>query len=76
MQTQLKSFTGDRTGNVQFNIAAAMIGRSVGLILRRKKIVHGVVSAVSNVAGMPKLVVDGTRYDLKRILTVMPAAFN
>jgi hypothetical protein len=55
-------------------MAAAMIGRTVGLWNGGKKITRGVVSAVFTEAGRPKLVVDGLRYDPSQILTVTPTA--
>lgn len=74
MQTQVQSHSSRNTGELRFNMAAAMIGRTVGLWNGGKKITRGVVSAVFTEAGRPKLVVDGLRYDPSQILTVTPTA--
>lgn len=62
--------------DVRVNLATALIGRTVGLLIGRKTITRGVVSAVSTEAGMPKLVVRGAQYDVSQILTVTPTAFK
>ena len=63
--------------SIQFNLAKAMIGSFVGVVNRKKEFVRGQVSAVaSGRRGQPRVVVDGTRYDLNQILTVTPFAFN
>lgn len=76
MQYQVPAHVTKDSGQLHFNLAAAMIGRTVGLWQGGTTITHGVVSAVLTVAGRPKLVVDGVRYDLSQILTVTPTTNN
>ncbi len=66
----------DVLGVIRSHIAEAMVGRAVDLLVDAQHITHGVVAGVLNEAGKPKLLVDGHRYDLNQILTVMPASFN
>ena len=63
-------------GLIREHIAEHMIGCAVDLLVDATHIAHGVVTGVLTEAGMPKLVVDGHRYDLSQILTVAPAGFN
>lgn len=64
-------------GDVRFKLATALIGRTVGLLIGRKTITRGVVSAVLTEGGdTQKLVVRGARYDVSQILTVTPTASN
>jgi hypothetical protein len=65
-----------RSGVVRKNIARAMVGRTVNLLVNAQTVAHGVVSGVLTEAGMPKLVVDGMRYDLNQILTATPSSFD
>ena len=65
-----------RFGAVRKNIARAMIGRTVDLLVDAQTIAHGVVTGVLTEAGMPKLVVGGMSYDLNQILTATPASFD
>jgi hypothetical protein len=65
-----------RFNAVRKNIARAMVGRSVDLFVDAQTVAHGVVTGVLTEAGMPKLVVDGMRYDLNQILTATPASFD
>lgn len=59
---------------IRFNLAHAMVGSIVNVMSRQKKVVHGVVKSVSDVHGNPRLVVQGARYDLDQVLTVVPAS--
>ena len=76
-----KSTTPDRTPGrsqpsvVSLHMAEALIGQTVHL-RAVGKISHGVVAGVFAEARMPKLVVNGRRYSLSQILTVMPTSLN
>jgi hypothetical protein len=78
MNTTLKPRMGikDRCRTVRKHIAKALVGQSVDLLTTEHTIVHGVVSGVLTEAGIPKLLVDGARYDLSQILTAMPATLD
>ncbi len=60
----------DELNVIRKNIAGAMIGRTVDLIGKGRKLRHGIVTGVLVEAGMPKIVVGGSSYDLDRVLTV------
>lgn len=66
----------NRIRAIRTNIAQAMIGRTVDLLAGANSIAHGVVAGVLTESGMPKLVVGGTKYDLKQLLTVTPTTLN
>jgi hypothetical protein len=66
----------DGLGAIRAHMAQAIIGSEVDLLVDATHITHGVVTGVFNEAGTPKLVVDGSRYDLDQILTVAPASHN
>jgi len=68
--------TRDKGRVVRNHIAKSLVGHTVDLLVDAKTIVHGVVTGVMTEAGTPKLVVDGTRYDLNQILTATPAALE
>ena len=74
----LNSKTGrrDKCRVVRKHIARALVGQTVDLLVDAQTIVHGVVTGVMTEAGTPKLVVDGTNYDLNQILTAMPASLD
>lgn len=57
---------------VSFNMANALVGRSVDILVS-KKVTHGVVTGVLTEAGKPRIVVGRTSYDLRQILTITPA---
>jgi hypothetical protein len=57
---------------VSLNMANAMVGRTVDLLVS-KKVTHGVVTGVLTEAGKPRIVVGRTSYDLRQILTITPA---
>lgn len=57
---------------VSLNMAQALVGRSVDLLVSRK-VTHGVVTGVLTEAGKPRIVVGRTSYDLRQILTITPA---
>lgn len=57
-------------------MAEHMIGNTVDLLIGSKTILHGTVTGVLTEAGKPKLVVNGRRYDINQVLTVLPATFN
>jgi hypothetical protein len=63
---------GSPLGDIRVHMARAMIGRTVELLADTHRITHGIVTAVFTEAGMPKLLVDGTRYDMNQVLTVVP----
>jgi hypothetical protein len=65
-----------RLGDIRFHMARAMIGRTVQLLADTQRITHGVVTAVFTEAGMPKLLVGGSRYDMNQVLTVAPTLLN
>ncbi len=58
------------------HLARALIGQSVELLVDAHTIVQGIVSGVLTEAGHPKLVVDGSRYELHQILTAIPATLG
>ena len=57
------------------HIAESMIGRTVDLLVGAR-IKHGVVAGVFTEAQVPKIVVNGLKYNLSQILTVSPTSFN
>jgi hypothetical protein len=61
---------------IRKKMARSMVGRTVDLLADARTIAHGVVSGVLVVDGIPKLVVDGMRYNLNQILTVSPQRLN
>ncbi|HLP77759.1 MAG TPA: hypothetical protein VK327_12675 [Candidatus Paceibacterota bacterium] len=61
---------------VRSQMAAHLIGNAVDLMTRSKTILHGTVTGVLTEAGKPKVVVNGRRYDMNQIVTVLPATFN
>ena len=65
-----KHFFDDKLGQIRRNIASAMIGRTVSLLADAKTIARGMVAGVLVEAGTAKIVVNGHRYDLDRVLTV------
>lgn len=58
---------------LSFNLANAMVGRTVDVLVGTKKVTHGVVTGVLTEAGKPRIVVGRTSYDLRQILTITPA---
>ncbi len=58
---------------VSLNMANALVGRTVDLLVGAKKMTHGVVSGVLTEAGKPRIVVGRASYDLRQILTITPA---
>ena len=58
---------------VSLNMANALVGRTVDLLVGSKKVTHGVVSGVLTEAGKPRIVVGRASYDLRQILTISPA---
>jgi flagellar basal-body rod modification protein FlgD len=52
--------------------ANALLGQTVGLQVNQDNMATGVVSAVQIVAGTPKIVVDGTPFDLSQVLSIKP----
>ena len=61
---------------IRSNIALSMIGRVVDLMVSAEKITHGLVTAVFIENDVPKIVVNGSGYDLSQVLTVVPASLN
>ena len=60
----------DKLGEIRKNIASAMIGRTVSLMVNAKTIANGMVAGVIVEAGAPKIIVNGHFYDLDKVLTV------
>ena len=58
---------------VSLNMANALVGRTVDLLVGTKKVTHGVVSGVLTEAGKPRIVVGRASYDMRQILTISPA---
>jgi hypothetical protein len=61
---------------IRSHIAASMIGQAVHLLVGSGQVTHGVVSGVQVEDGSPKILVEGSRYDLEQVLTVTPATLN
>lgn len=57
---------------VSLNMAQALVGRTVDVLVGTKKVTHGVVSGVLTEAGKPRIVVGRSSYDLRQILTISP----
>ncbi len=57
---------------IRHHMAEALIGRTVGVISRGKRVTHGVVSGVINEDGIDKLIIGRHEYDLNQLLTVLP----
>jgi flagellar basal-body rod modification protein FlgD len=66
MQTSLAGLRSQQ----DFVSANALLGREVNLQTDQDTIVHGVVSAVTIEAGMPKIVVNDQAYDMSSLLSV------
>ena len=60
----------DKLGEIRKNIASAMIGRTVSLMVNAKTIANGMVAGVIVEAGAPKIIVNGRHYDPDQVLTV------
>lgn len=58
---------------VRSHMAEHMIGNAVELLDGSEAILFGVVTGVATEAGMPKIVVNGRRYDINQVLTILPA---
>ena len=58
---------------LSLNMANALVGRTVDLLVGTKRITHGVVTGVLTEAGKPRIVVGRASYDLRQILTISPA---
>lgn len=56
--------------------ANSLLGRTVEIQDGSGAIITGPVSAVQMVEGMPKLVVNGRRFDLGQLSSITPAAIN
>ena len=61
---------------IRSHIAASMVGRAVDLMVTSGKTAHGIVTDVLIESGAPKIVVGGSRYDMRQVLTVAPALLN
>jgi len=57
---------------IRHHMAEALIGRKVGVLSRRNRVTHGIVTGVINEDGVDKLVIGGMEYDLRQLLTVLP----
>jgi hypothetical protein len=58
-----------RLGVIRKKLARAMVGSTVDLLAERQTVAHGLVTGVSMVAGMPKIVVNGRAYDINQVVT-------
>ena len=58
---------------VRRNLAKAMIGSTVDLLADEHTVMHGIVTRVKIVAGMPKIIVNGRPYDLDQVVTAVTA---
>ncbi len=61
---------------INTHIANAMLGQRVSLKVGARSSAHGIVAGVLLENGMPRIVVNGSCYDLNQVLTVTPASFN
>jgi hypothetical protein len=57
---------------VSLNMAQALVGRTVDLLVGTKKVAHGIVTGVLTEAGKPRIVVGRSSYDMSQILTITP----
>ncbi len=57
---------------VSLNMANALVGRTVDVLVGTKKVTHGVVSGILTEAGKPRIVVGKSSYDMRQILTISP----
>ena len=60
----------------QVQQANALIGRSVSLLSTNGSLSTGVVTGVQMDSGVPKLVVNGTNYDLSEVFSISTPAAN
>ena len=63
----------ENIGDIRQHIACSMIGRTVSLIVNTSIVKKGVVAGVLVDSGTPKVIVNGTHYDLSQVLTSSPA---
>ena len=61
---------------IRGKIANSMIGREVALLVGSDRTACGTVTAVQIEAGIPKILVAGSRYDLGQVLAVIPTTIN
>jgi hypothetical protein len=61
---------------INAHIAQAMLGRMVSVQTNAHVPAHGVVAGVLLDTESPKLVINGSCYDLGQVLTVTPVCFN
>jgi hypothetical protein len=68
----------DSLGVVRNKLAMALIGRTVEVLADARTIAHGIVRGVllTDGAAPPKILVNGAKYDMDRVLTVVPASLN
>jgi hypothetical protein len=59
----------DKLDIIRKRLAKAMVGSMVDLLADRQTVAHGLVTGVSMVAGMPKIVVNGRTYDINQVVT-------
>jgi hypothetical protein len=57
---------------VSLNMANALVGRTVDVLVGSKRVTHGVVSGVLTEAGKPRIVVGKASFDMRQILTISP----
>ena len=62
----------DSIGSIRTDIAESMVGKTVDLMVDSRTLVHGIVASVFIMAGSPKIIVEGSFYDLDQVLTVTP----
>lgn len=63
-------------GAIRNRMAQSLVGRVVSLNVGTETITHGVVTNVLNDTGVPRIVVEGSLFDLDQILTATPASFG
>jgi flagellar basal-body rod modification protein FlgD len=68
MQTDMAGLLGQQ----QLLQANVMLGQTVSLQVDKNTTTSGVVSSVNVVDGTPKLVVNGTNYDLSQVISIAP----
>ncbi len=73
-KNRIRPLFRDRLGEIQKDIASAMIGKTVSLMAGARGIAHGMVAGVMVETGTPKIIVNGRRYRLDQVLSVCPAA--
>lgn len=61
---------------INATIASSMLGREVSVQSGARNPARGIVAGVLIEGETPRIIVNGTSYDLSQVLAVMPPAFN